>query len=744
MKNTKNVGSTKNIIFLNVAIVLGLLLSLGMIYNFQAENKKFIKYWQRVSVLPQDIRYYDEVLTMSARMTAFTKQLHWIDRYNDAVAPLDESIATAKKLVPGIEKNLKKIQTANNKLIAIEEKAFALCKDGEFKEAQEELLSHEYETFKHVYSNGLHEVIALIRQNSFEKRDEAEQKFLILLSIIVTALIGTTILGFYLFRIFSNQTEKLKDEVDRKTADITASAQRMKTLFDAAPDAITLIHDNKWKDCNPATLKLFGTKTKADFLNHLPSDISPEFQPDGISSRDKVYEAIGKAMQNGSHQMEWTHIRLNDGTPFICEITLAPMLLDGEPHVYGIIRDITARKELEQKVEDQRTFLNTLLDSQEQIILTTNGEKITSVNNTFLDFFAVDTIQEFNEEYDASCICDTFNTDAPDDYLQIEVEDKKWIDYILSGSNSNKIYKAMISRGNTDFIFSVTAAKLPGDDGLKSAVFTNITDMEKAKQELEAVHKHTRESIEYASLIQNSLIPDNKTFKHFFEDYFAIWEPKDIVGGDIYLMEQVSEDEVILMVIDCTGHGVPGAFVTMLVKAVERQLMANIHKDEVISPAKILQIFNKSIKHLLKQESEDSISNAGFDGGIIYYNKKTHMLKFAGAETSLFYIDNNELKTIKGNRHSVGYKKSDANYEFTDHTVEVREGMKFYCATDGFLDQNGGEKGFPFSKKRFSNLIKENYKKTFSQQKEILFNSLANYQGDEDRNDDVTVIGFKI
>jgi serine phosphatase RsbU (regulator of sigma subunit) len=400
-----------------------------------------------------------------------------------------------------------------------------------------------------------------------------------------------------------------------------------------------------------------------------------------------------------------------------------------------------------QELNQQKKFVQTLLDSQEQLIVTTNGEKLLTANETFFDFFAVDSVEEFMEVYNAKCICETFNTKAPAGYLQIKMgEDgrESWIDYVISRS-FGQTHKAMISHNKRDFIFSVSAAKLPGEEGVKSAVFTNITEMEQAKQQIEAIHKHTRESIEYASLIQGALIPDTKIFTNFFQDYFAIWEPKDIVGGDIYLMHELNENELILMVIDCTGHGVPGAFVTMLVKAIERQIMSLMHNDEVISPAKILQVFNRSIKHLLKQESIDSISNAGFDGGILYYNKLDKVVKFAGAETPLFYTDcNAEIQTIKGSRHSVGYKKSDVEFVFQEHRIEVRDGMNFYLTTDGYLDQNGGENGFPFGKKKFNNLILENTHKAMKIQQEIFLNALQEYQKNEERNDDVTLVGFTI
>jgi len=199
------------------------------------------------------------------------------------------------------------------------------------------------------------------------------------------------------------------------------------------------------------------------------------------------------------------------------------------------------------------------------------------------------------------------------------------------------------------------------------------------------------------------------------------------------------------MVIDCTGHGVPGAFVTMLVKAIEREIVANINSDDrEVSPAEILSYFNQAIKKLLKQESSDSISNAGFDGGILYYNKKQQQMKFSGAETNLFMLEDSNLKILKGSKHSIGYKKSDANYAFKEHTIDVKAEMQIYLTTDGYLDQKGGKKGFCFGKKRFQNNLTPCHNIPMSEQKKILLDQLAEYQGNHERNDDVTVIGMKI
>ena len=290
-------------------------------------------------------------------------------------------------------------------------------------------------------------------------------------------------------------------------------------------------------------------------------------------------------------------------------------------------------------------------------------------------------------------------------------------------------------------------------ENLDTKIYEKTLDLDKANKEIQETNKKVRDSINHASLIQNALLPDDKILSKYFKDYFVTWTPKDTVGGDIWLFNELRhKDECLLFYIDCTGHGVPGAFVTMIVKAVEREVILKIKtakfQDIDVSPAWIMQYFNKTIKQLLKQEKKDSLSNVGWDGGIIYYNRRTQILKFAGAQTSLYYVDeNSDLKTIKGDHYSVGYKNCDSNYEYKDTIISTKEGMKFFCTTDGYLDQNGGEKDFPFGKKRFENIIKSNHHKPMKELHSIFNEQIYKYEAmipNNDRNDDITIISFEI
>lgn len=268
-----------------------------------------------------------------------------------------------------------------------------------------------------------------------------------------------------------------------------------------------------------------------------------------------------------------------------------------------------------------------------------------------------------------------------------------------------------------------------------------------ARKLVELEHKKTTDSINYSSLIQHSIISDDAILKNYFTDYFTIWKPRDVIGGDIYLFNEFKKrNECLLMVIDCTGHGVPGAFVTMLVKAIERQIIGKINQNThiEISPAWILSYFNKAIKTLLHQENKKSKCNAGFDGGIILYNKDRNIIKYAGAELPLFLIQDGAIELIKGDRQSVGYRSCDFDFVFKDYEIMISKDTYLYLTTDGYIDQIGGDKNFPYGKNKLKKTLLDVHKQSFTNQKEILIQNNTDYKQQEETTDDMAFVGVKV
>ncbi len=267
-------------------------------------------------------------------------------------------------------------------------------------------------------------------------------------------------------------------------------------------------------------------------------------------------------------------------------------------------------------------------------------------------------------------------------------------------------------------------------------------EKERLTRELEISHKKIRDSIEYASLIQNALLPDESVLDRFVKEHFVIWQPRDVVGGDIYSVVELSDVEVLIMVFDGAGHGVPGAFVTMMVKAIENQIVAEIRSGAMEPvPSSILGYFNRAIKTLLKQE-KGSKSNAGFDGGILYLNRATKACRYAGAKADLYIVENGRLKVVEGDRKSVGYVRTKIDQTYTDHVVEPGEGAGLYLATDGIVDQEGDDNG-RFGIERFENLLTEIGDEPMQKQKERIMESFANFKKSQRQTDDITVVGLR-
>lgn len=296
-------------------------------------------------------------------------------------------------------------------------------------------------------------------------------------------------------------------------------------------------------------------------------------------------------------------------------------------------------------------------------------------------------------------------------------------------------------RDHLEQIVDERTAKLR--DSLYREHETNVK-LNKTLEKVEEANKEITAGIHYAKIIQKALLPAPDEIKSCLPQNFLIWMPKEIVSGDIFFVNR-SNGGIIVAVIDCTGHGVPGAFMSMLAcSAFERAV-----KDEKChDPAKILKRLNHIVKNLLHKDPENNISNDGMDAAICFIDNSSSVpadrrkLIFAGAKIPLIYIHENKLKTIKADRHSIGYNISDVNFDFTNHILDIEKGMRFYIASDGYEDQLGGEKCRRFGKKRFRNLLFEISSHPFAEQQKMLLESSAQYRGENERQDDVTLLGF--
>lgn len=269
-------------------------------------------------------------------------------------------------------------------------------------------------------------------------------------------------------------------------------------------------------------------------------------------------------------------------------------------------------------------------------------------------------------------------------------------------------------------------------------------------------------SIYYAQRIQQATLPDLELIKQEFPESFIYYKPRDIVSGDFYwytkvestpiysqeegfgvgrILEGFTNEKHVLVVADCTGHGVPGGFLTMLAT----QALINIVATKgVSSPDKILYALDELFKNLLKTNTTKI--RDGMDVTIVTIDKDANEMQFAGAKNSIALIQNNEVKKIRGDVQSInGHSRKDKVRKFTLHTIDISVPTAFYLFSDGYIDQfNAGENAKKFSTRRFLDLIQENSSLPMSKQHQVLEHTMKEWMQEEEQIDDMLVVGVRI
>jgi phosphoserine phosphatase RsbU/P len=277
-------------------------------------------------------------------------------------------------------------------------------------------------------------------------------------------------------------------------------------------------------------------------------------------------------------------------------------------------------------------------------------------------------------------------------------------------------------------------------ENLEQKVVQRTEELNLANSRLADFNKQILDSIHYAQIIQTSILPSDEIIANHFDDFFALYLPRDIVGGDFYFC-RVLDDGWLLAVIDCTGHGVPGAFMTMTANAVLSNIISS---GEVNNPATIIENLNRQFHATLHRNSGNRFIDYGLDIGLCHFENLENKLIYSGARIDLHYVAGGEMQTICGQRKSIGYRRSDRHLRLENHVVEIIGDMRFYMTSDGVLDQAGGAKGWGFGRRKFGEMIKRAANLPATVQKEQIRQELAEYQGIYPQRDDITVIGFRL
>lgn len=269
----------------------------------------------------------------------------------------------------------------------------------------------------------------------------------------------------------------------------------------------------------------------------------------------------------------------------------------------------------------------------------------------------------------------------------------------------------------------------------KDEILLKNTELSKQQREI-------TDSINYARRIQQAILPLKNEVKDGLSDSFVLYTPKDIVSGDFYWYKKVNSDTVLIAAADCTGHGVPGAFMSMI--GVDK---LNETENKTTVPGEIIGNLNYAIKTALRQSTIESENRDGMDIVLCRINTTTRVLDYAGANRPLWIFRNQEAdsepEVIEPNKCAVGGYTGE-NQVFVNHTIQLHEGDCVYLFTDGFVDQFGGDKGKKLMSKNFKNMLKALQKLPMEMQGEYLQKQFKAWQGDYEQVDDILVIGIRV
>lgn len=276
------------------------------------------------------------------------------------------------------------------------------------------------------------------------------------------------------------------------------------------------------------------------------------------------------------------------------------------------------------------------------------------------------------------------------------------------------------------------------------ALAASFRELEEKNGIIEEKNKDIRDSINYAQRIQQAILPLFEKIDKSLHDYFILFKPKDIVSGDFYwhtsvkttLKDQPPEDIIVMAAVDCTGHGVPGALMSVIGSSILNQTVSN---RDVNTPADVLNFLNRELNKTLSSIKD------GMDMALCAINMNKLELQYAGANNPLYIVRDKQFIEVKGDKHAIGADGEDAAIKkFTNHVIPLQKGDSIYLFTDGYADQFGGPYGKKFKYKKFQELLTDIQDNTMEEQEKILNYHHEQWKGGLEQVDDILVIGIRV
>lgn len=515
---------------------------------------------------------------------------------------------------------------------------------------------------------------------------------------------------------------KLEEQIE----EVNRTQNRMQLLLENASEVITIYEeDGKIRYISPSVETILGYNQKE---LQGKSDLD-RVHPNSLEVAQGLFDQLRESPKERiTVQLEY---KTKDGRYIWLEATGTNFM--SNPAIHGFIlnsRDITERRRAEQE-QRMRSKMQALSENSLDIITRLEADSISYINPTI----------------------ESYTGKSPDQFISKKIKEAEletsildqWLSIVEQVNSTNdKISTEM------DFpsemgkrIMQVNA--IPEYDDQKNIesvllVSHDITDRKEIELEIQNKNKKINDSINYAKRIQNAILPNTRLINKALPDSFILYKPRDVVSGDFPWFTQI-KSELYIAVVDCTGHGVPGALLSLIGYFLLNDI---VRSRKITDPGKILDLLDEGVTQTLRQDEEDSATKDGMDIALCRINTDTRTVEYAGAHRPLYIMKGGVMDEIKGNKFPIGGGIFKNQTNFTTTKMELAKGDSFYFSSDGFPDQFGGPEERKFGPKKTREIIERVHRNPMKEAAQVFDTEWEAWKGEQKQTDDVLLIGIKL
>jgi len=628
------------------------------------------------------------------------------------------------------------------------------------------------------------------QQRIHEKEILDIKKLRTLLLFIIILLIAFVAYVLYSYRTIYRKNKSLADktqEIEKQNILIKQKSEEFEKLSIVASHSENgvIIMD---KEANIEWINIGGQKMYSHDIKLKKLQVGRNLKD--VSSNENIVKLFNKCIKTFK-SVHYEYFNNDYENPIWLQTTLTPIIEDGEiVKLIAVDSDVTEIKLAEQQIINQKSELqeqtdllslyNAQLDAQKIAMMETNEElqqqreelltqtelleqsnkqlqKLSIVasktDNSIFITTSDGTISWVNDAFvnNTGYSLDEFKTDFGINIKSASsYEDIDFIFQECVTSKKTVVYTSkMMTKFGYEKWFQTTLTPIIDENNdifQIVAIDTDITKVKLAEEKIAIQNQEIRDSITYASRIQKAILPMEIYIDSIFESYFILNKPRDIVSGDFYWFGY-RDDKAIAAVADCTGHGIPGAFMSMLGVM---SLNTLVYRAKDFQTNEILNLLKETIINLLHQRGKDGEARDGMDISICIFDYKNMIVQFSGANSPLYVVKNKNddddlpvIDKIVPNKMPIGYfaGKSEPSELYN---IPVEKGDTIYLCSDGFIDQFGGEENKKFLSKNYKKLLCEINHLPMNKRKLMLENVFENWKGDHDQVDDIMIVGIEI